>query len=217
MNRSKAAVVCAFGFAALGSVLMLMTHGQGFDKPQRFPQITMDQLSDAQKPVAEEIMKVSSSGLGGPYNSMLRSPVVAERMLNMLDYVRFHTTMPHRLNEFAILIQARLWNSQVEWVAHYPLAIKSGLKPSVAADLSMNRRPRFMTQDEAVVYDFCMELSTKHRVSDTTFKRASDIFTQQQIIDLTAVSGTYVATAMFLSISEQPVPPGTPSDIPRLR
>ena len=32
-----------------------------------------------------------------------------------------------RLNEFAILIQARLWTSQVEWYAHYPIALKAGL------------------------------------------------------------------------------------------
>ena len=39
----------------------------------RFPQLTMEQLGDAQKPLAEQIMKVSSVGIGGPYNPLLRS------------------------------------------------------------------------------------------------------------------------------------------------
>jgi 4-carboxymuconolactone decarboxylase len=43
-------------------------------KEPRFPQLTMDQLNDAQKPLGEQIMKVSSVGLGGPYNPMIRSP-----------------------------------------------------------------------------------------------------------------------------------------------
>jgi 4-carboxymuconolactone decarboxylase len=46
-------------------------------KTPRFPQLTMDQLDEAQRPLGEEIMKISSTGIGGPYNSMLRSPVLA--------------------------------------------------------------------------------------------------------------------------------------------
>jgi 4-carboxymuconolactone decarboxylase len=46
-------------------------------KEPRFRQLTMEQLNDQQRPVAEKIMKVSSVGLGGPYNPLLRSPVLA--------------------------------------------------------------------------------------------------------------------------------------------
>ena len=55
-------------------------------KEPRFPQLTMEQLTDAQKPLAEEIMKVSSVGLGGPYNPLLRSPVLGQRMFDLLHY-----------------------------------------------------------------------------------------------------------------------------------
>jgi 4-carboxymuconolactone decarboxylase len=208
MERIKPWSLSVCSCVALGCVLILAITVRAFNQEQRFPQITLDQLSEAQRPVAQEILKVSSSGLGGPYNSMLRSPLMAERMLGMLDYVRFRTTMPHRLNEFAILIQARLWKSQVEWVAHYPLAIKAGLSESVAAELRVSKRPKSMKPDEAVVYDFCMELSTKHQISDATWKRARAIFSEQQIVDLIATSGTYITTAMFLSVSQQSVPPG---------
>jgi hypothetical protein len=47
---------------------------------------------------------------------------MGQRMFAMLDYLRFNTSVPRKLNEFAILIQARLWTSQVEWTAHYPIA-----------------------------------------------------------------------------------------------
>jgi 4-carboxymuconolactone decarboxylase len=35
-------------------------------KEPRFPQLSMDQLSEAQKPLGEQIMKISSVGIGGP-------------------------------------------------------------------------------------------------------------------------------------------------------
>jgi 4-carboxymuconolactone decarboxylase len=122
--------------------------------------------------------------------------------------LRFNTSVPRRLNEFAILIQARLWTSQVEWYAHHPLALKAGLSESVAADLKAGRRPANMQRDEAVVYDLCMELSTTHEVSDATFARARELFTDQQIVDLIAVSGTYVTVAMLLNAAREPAPGG---------
>ena len=175
---------------------------------KRFPQLTQDTLTAEQRPVAEEILKVSSVGLAGPYNALLRSPLLADRMVKLLDYLRFNTSVPRRLNEFAILIQARLWTSQVEWVAHYPLAIKAGLSESVAADLKEGRRPAAMQPDEALVYDFCMELSTTHTLSDATFKRARALLSEQQVVDLIAVSGTYVTVAMMLEAGQEPAPGG---------
>ena len=97
------------------------------DGEPRFPQLSLEQLNDQQRPLGEKIMKISSVGLGGPYNPMLRSPVYAERMYDLLDYLRWHTSVPTRLNEMAILIVARQWRSQVEGFAHAPLTRKAGL------------------------------------------------------------------------------------------
>jgi len=174
----------------------------------RFPQLTMDQLTGAQKPLGEEIVKVSSVGLGGPYNPLLRSPVLGQRMFDLLHYLRWETSVPLKLNEFAILIIGRQWRSQVEWFAHAPLAIKAGLSPDIVAELKANKRPANMPSGEAAVYDFVTELTTKHAVSDETFDRAKKLLGEQQVVDLTAVAGTYIAVAMQLAMAEQSVPPG---------
>jgi 4-carboxymuconolactone decarboxylase len=216
MNRwtLPAAVIVVIGAFLLLSVPKNSVRAQ--DKQPRFPQLQMDQLNDQQRPLAEQIMKVSSVGLGGPYNTLLRSPVLGERMFSLLDYLRFNTSVPRRLNEFAILIQARLWTSQVEWGAHYPLAIKAGLSEAVAEDLKRGKRPASMQPDEAVVYDFCTEASSKRGVSDATFQRARQIFSEQQIVDLTMVSGTYASLAMLLDVAEQGLPPGRKPPLERL-
>ncbi len=177
-------------------------------KTPRFPQLTQDQLSDGQKPLADQVMKVSSVGIGGPYNLLLRSPVLGQRLFDLFDYLRWNTSVDLRLNEFAILIVGRQWRSQVEWFAHVPIALKAGLSADIIAELKANKRPSKMAEDEAVVYDFVTELTTTHKVSDATFARARKIFNDQQIVDLTAVSGNYVMVAMILAMAEQTVPPG---------
>ena len=174
----------------------------------RFPQLTMEQLHVYQKPLAEQIMKVSSVGLAGPYNPLLRSPVMAQRMFDLLYYLRWNSSVPLRLNEFAILIVGRQWRSQVEWYAHAPLAIKAGLAPEVVADLKAQKRPANMKADEALVYDFVTELTLNHLVSDATFARARSLLSEQQIVDLTTIAGTYVTVAMLLAMAEEGVPAG---------
>jgi 4-carboxymuconolactone decarboxylase len=193
---------------AAGSVAIMATGLRAMSKEPRFSQLTMDQLTDQQKPLAEQIMKISSVGIGGPYNPLLRSPVLGQRMFDLLHYLRWETSVPLKLNEFAILIIGRQWRSQVEWLAHAPLAIKAGLSPDIVAELKADKRPSNMPPQETAVYDFVTELTTKHAVSDETFNRAKELLGEQQVVDLTAVAGSYVAVAMLLAMSEQGVPPG---------
>jgi 4-carboxymuconolactone decarboxylase len=177
-------------------------------KEPRFPQLTMDQLSDAQKPLGEQIVKVSSVGLAGPYNPMIRSPVLGQRLFDLFHYLRWETSVPTKLNEFAILIIGRQWRSQVEWYAHAPLAAKAGLSPDIIAELKADRRPPNMAEEEALAYDLVTELTTTKKLSDETFARARKLFNDQQIVDLTAVAGNYVMVAMMLAMAEESTPPG---------
>ncbi|MGY8682434.1 carboxymuconolactone decarboxylase family protein [Bradyrhizobium sp. UFLA05-153] len=194
--------------AAGGWFAATMFAGPATSREPRFPQLTMDQLDEKQRPLGEQIMKVSSVGIGGPYNPMIRSPVLGQRLFDLFYYLRWETSVPARLNEFAILVIARQWRSQVEWFAHAPIAAKAGLSPALIAELKTNKRPATMSEEEAVVYDFVTELTTTKKVADETYVRAKKVFNDQQIVDLTAVAGNYVMVAMLLAMAEETVPPG---------
>src|ERR1700750_120486 len=194
--------------AAGGWFAGTMFAGPATSKEPRFPQLTMEQLNEAQKPLGEQIMKVSSVGLGGPYNPMIRSPVLGQRLFDLFYYLRWETSVPTSLNEFAILIIGRQWRSQVEWYAHAPLAAKAGLLADIIAEPKAHKPPSNIAEDEALVFDFVTELTTTQKVSDETYARAKKIFNDQQIVDLTAVAGNYVMVEMLLAMAEETVPPG---------
>jgi len=182
----------------------------------RFSQLAIDELNDVQRRVAERIMQVSSAGLSGPYSILLRSPVLAERYLGMTDYLRFETSLPRRLNELAILIEARLWDAQYEWWAHYPIALREGVPRAVADDIRDGRRPTSMQPDEEVVYDVCIELLRDRNLTDATFKRAKDTLGEQPTIDLIAVAGFYVMVSSVLIAGRVGVPDGGTPPLPVL-
>ena len=172
----------------------------------RFPEIKREQMTDAQKRVYDEIAS-SRGGVRGPFGVLLRSPELADRWQRLGEYVRFKTSLPPRLNEFAILITACVWGSKYEWFAHRPLAIKGGLAESIAEDLAQNKRPANMKPDEEVVYDFCTTLHREHFIDEALFKRAMETLGERGVIDLVAVSGFYVAVSMVLNVAEIPIPP----------
>jgi 4-carboxymuconolactone decarboxylase len=176
--------------------------------PERLAQLSYDELAPAVRPLADDILKVSSAALGGPYNALLRSPDMARRAFDLLDYLRFKTSVARRLTEFAILIQARIANAQYEWWAHAPIASKAGLADAVLADLRACRRPAAMRQDERLVYDYCVQLTLKHRVPDALWQEAVTAMGEQAVIDLTVLSGTYVMVAMLLNATQVEIPGG---------
>ena len=135
----------------------------------RMPELDPSQMSSEQKAMYDAIMAGPRHSIEGPFNMWLRSPVLGDRLQRVGEYLRFSTTIPHNLNEFAILITAVEWKSGFEWYAHYPLAIKAGLEPAVAKDLQEGRRPAEMTADETLVYDFVTQLQRQKQVGNAVY------------------------------------------------
>jgi 4-carboxymuconolactone decarboxylase len=182
----------------------------------RFSVLTMEQLDARQKQVAERVMNVSSAGLAGPYAMLLRSPDLLERYLGMTDYLRFNTSLPLHLNEMAILMEARMWDAQYEWWAHYPIALKAGLRQSIADDIRDGRRPTGLAPDEEVVYDVVVELLRDRDLTDETFARAKAILGEQPLIDLVAVTGFYVMVSTVIHAGRIEIPNDDPPPLPIL-
>ncbi|SRR5712692_3883961 len=214
----------------LAFALALAAHVSTAQAADRFPMLSPGELTPEQAKLAQALLAGPRGGGGdagpeavaamlkrGPFNAWMRSPELGDRLQKVGEYVRFNTSLPLRLNEFAILITARHWTSQYEWYAHLPLALKAGLDPKIAADLALNKRPAGMKDDEAAVYDFCTQLHRAKKVSDAAYRRAVGLFGEKGVMDLVGVSGYYTAVSMTLNVAEVPVPAGQPNPLKPLK
>ena len=183
----------------------------------RFKKLVEGEMDEAQLKVYRDLASGPRAGVRGPFNALLRSPILADRAQKLGEYLRFESVLPARLNEFAILITARHWNAQYEWYAHHIHAMKGGLKPEIAADLAQGKRPANMQDDEAIVFDFCHELHTNKGVSYATYARALKQFGERGVVDLIGVSGYYSLVSMVLNVDRQPLPDGVPLPLPDLK
>ena len=176
---------------------------------ERFSELRLDQLTAEQQKMAT-VLKTpprNSALNGGPFNAYARSPGLGLLLLQVSDYVRFNSSLPPRLSEFAIMIAARQWSQPYEWRAHYPLAIKGGLDRQILVDLGAGARPQSMKEDETALYDFCTELYRNKSVSDAAFKAALAKFGERGIMDLIGIIGYYDIASMALIVQNTTAKP----------
>src|SRR5262249_28020308 len=148
----------------------------------RMPEIPPDRMTETQKQAAAEFAAGRGYAVRGPFAGRLRSPGVMRRARGRGAYVRFKSTIPARLKELAIIITARHWVQNFEWLAHRRLAEQAGLRPAIAQAIADGHRPHGMADDEEVVYDFSTELHGNKCVSDSTYARALERFGEQGVV-----------------------------------
>jgi 4-carboxymuconolactone decarboxylase len=181
----------------------------------RMPPIPADKLTDAQRAAAATFAEGRGYAVRGPFVPLLRSPEVMLRAKAMGDYLRFKSVLAPRLNEMVILITAREWTQQYEWNAHYPSALKAGLRPEIAAAIAQGTRPVGMVEDEEIAYDMATEILRQKRVSDPTYQRALAKFGEQGVIDLLGVAGYYNFLAIVMNATRTAMPDGVAEPLRR--
>ena len=190
--------------AAIASACLLLCGAAAAQS--RMSELDPARMTPQQRAMYDAIIAGPRHSIEGPFNAWLRSPDLGDRLQRVGEYLRFKTTIPHNLNEFAILITAVEWSSGFEWYAHYPLAIKAGLSEAVAKDLQEGRRPAGMSADEAMIYDFATQLHRKHQVSDAVYTSVVGRFGEQGVTDLIGVLGYYDIVSATLNVARVPIP-----------
>lgn len=181
----------------------------------RMPAISPENYNDAQKKSAAEFLAERGYPVRGPFLPLMRSPEIMLRAASMGEFLRYKTTLPPRLSEMVILITAREWTQQYEWVAHRELAIKGGLRPEIADAIADGRRPDGMHDDEEAVYDLSVEIHRTKRVSDATYRKAVARFGEQGVVEVLGINGYYTFLAMTLNAARTPLPPGVAEPLKR--
>jgi 4-carboxymuconolactone decarboxylase len=118
------------------------------------------------------------AGLQGPAGVQLYTPKIAAPMAAINRYLRFEAGLTPRVREIAILTTAREMDSQFEWVAHEPEALKEGIEPGVIDVIKHRKSTSDLDESDAVVIE---------------------IGRQIWHVDLVLLMGNYAGTAALLS------------------
>jgi 4-carboxymuconolactone decarboxylase len=176
----------------------------------RIPRITeRDQVAEEHQPIFDAIAE-SRGRVSGPFSVLLNSPEVAGRAAHLGSYLRFESNLSARQRELAIITAARAFDCEYEWSAHEVMARSAGVRDD-AIEAVANRTPvGSLPQEEATIISYGRQLFSDHRVSDSTFDAARQIFGEQGVTELTATYGYYGMLACALNAFQVEPAPGTP-------
>jgi 4-carboxymuconolactone decarboxylase len=173
----------------------------------RFKPLAYESMTEPQKTFTDLVLSGRiQGGTGGPFNVLLRSPVVGEAIVRYGEYIRFRSPLPNRLNELATLIVTRNWTAQFPWYAHHRAGLQAGLTEATISAIAEGRRPSLLDADEQAVYNFCTDLITTTQVSDRTFSAAKERLGERGLVELMGVMGYYGIVSMVVNTDRYPIP-----------
>jgi len=171
----------------------------------RFPGLTYDQMTPAQKSLTDRAL--AARGTIGTFNILLRSPELLEVTRGTAGN-RSRSELKPKHSELAIILNARYWTTQFEWLVHRQAANTAGLSTEITTAIAEGRRPSTLAADEAPIYDFIRELLKYQQVSDATFLAARNLVGEKGIVDAIGIVGFYQGTSMMMNADRYPMQNG---------
>ena len=140
----------------------------------------------------------SIAGLQGPSGIQLYSPKTAEHVRALNRYLRYDAGFSPRVREIAILTTAREMDSQFEWVAHEPEALKEGVAAAVIGVIKHRKSTAGLDETDATVIELGRQIFRDHKVTPELFAKAKALFGPHKLIELVMLMGNYAGTAALL-------------------
>jgi len=194
----------------LALAAILLSAPIGASAQDRMPPIPPDKMTEAQKKAVADYKQLRGADLTGPpWSVILRVPDLVVPSLQMRLHNQKNSALSPKITEFAILIAARQWTNNYEWSAHAPAAERAGLSQSIIAAVADGRRPDRMADDEALVYDFCIEVLHNQSVSDPTYARMLARFGEPGVVEAASLEGYYTFLSMIMNTARSPLAQGT--------
>ena len=169
---------------------------------------SVESMSDEQRTVHDEIVNGVRGRLVGPLRAVIHSPDLARRWSRLGEYLRFSTTLPKKLNELAIIVTGRRWNSQLEFHIHAQAARAAGLDPAIVEAIRRAEAPSVTCESEAEVYEFTRQLQQTGTVEPSVHAAVTARWGERGVVELTGVIGYYTMVSMTLNAHEIPLPDG---------
>jgi 4-carboxymuconolactone decarboxylase len=163
-------------------------------------------LPAAQQHFFDRIVR-SRGHVAPPFQTLLNSPDMAERICNVGDYFNYASKLAPRLNALTWLITARALDSHYAWESAKVLADRAVLPPELIQSIARGTPTATQERDLDRVAAFCRQLlRPNHHVDDATYQAAVDACGLQAMIQVAATLGYVAMMSIITNAFELTVP-----------
>lgn len=176
----------------------------------RFTFLPYEQTQGAARRLADRVLNVSSDGVGGPFNLLLKVPATGERIVDLLDHFNGgFSLVPARIRRLAQLTLARQSLASYAWWTHSRKALAAGEFTAEEIDaVAQQRCPASFDEPFIACWEYVRALSAGTPTPASVLQRVKAALGEPVVADLLLLCGTYQMVAMILNEAEVGVPPG---------
>jgi 4-carboxymuconolactone decarboxylase len=175
----------------------------------RLPLPKREDLDDVGKRAYDRASAPGKSlvGLRGPGGITLYSTKTVESRNQFSNHLRYDV-FPANIREVAILAVAREMDSQFEWAAHEPEALKEGVPADVVDVIKHRKSTQGLDETYAAIIELGRQTFGDHKVTSEAFARVKKLFAPTKLVELVMLMGNYAATAALLTAFDMQLPEG---------
>lgn len=167
---------------------------------QRIELVDLDNLTEEQAEAVASLT-IGPHGVQGPFRLLLHNPSLMQATYGQANRIRYHSTLPDDLRELATLVAAKVWEQGFEWEVHAPLAEEAGVSKAAVEAIARGERPPALSEKEAAVYDFSVQLHETKQVDDEVYARVNGFFGVAGVLELCWLGGFYASLAMVMNVA----------------
>lgn len=142
----------------------------------------------------------------GPFNAMLRSPLISRALLEVTAAEGKHTSLSEPVRQVVILTVGAAWQADYELYAHAAVGRQAGLNEATIQALVAGQKPAGLPPEESVAYDFTHRLTTTHQIEAELYEQAIVTFGEKGVVDIICLAGQYMTISGLLNTFAVPAP-----------
>jgi 4-carboxymuconolactone decarboxylase len=157
-----------------------------------------DEFSEETREAVRHILGTRGGNVPPPSGYLTYAGKAGALLSDLVEYLRYHTSLTDAETELAICTSARASNADFIWNAHVRLGLSVGTREEAIHAVDTHAPLDGLTDDEALIIRFGRELLESPAVSQETFDAVRKRWGEKGMMELVAVMSVYTMNANIL-------------------
>jgi 4-carboxymuconolactone decarboxylase len=157
-----------------------------------------DAFSEGTRAAVRHIGETRGGSIPAPSGLLTYAEKAGALLSDLVEHLRYHTSLSNAETELAICTSARASNSDYIWNAHTRLGLQEGTREEALHAVDTHAPLDGLTPDEALIIRFGRELLESPAVTQETFDAVVARYGENGLFELVAVMSVYTFNANIL-------------------
>ena len=159
-----------------------------------------DAFSEGTRRAIRHILDTRGGSVPAPSGLLTYAEKAGALLSDLVEHLRYHTSLTNAETELAICISARASNSDYVWNAHTRLGLQEGTREEALHAVDTHGPLDGLTTDESLIVRFGRELLEQSAVSDDSFNAIRARYGERGLMELVAIMSVYTMNANILRV-----------------